>query len=151
MKIQSVLKFISGLVFTIPNVYAKSQDYARHLELSLLFYEAQRSGPLPESNRIFWRKDSMTDAGADNNVDLNGGYDAGDNVKFNFPQASALSILAFSAYLWKDGYKEAEQWGYIKDAIKWGTDYLIKCHTGKDELYGQVGNGSLDHGAWINP
>jgi len=34
---------------------------------------AQRSGPLPASNRIFWRKDSMTDAGADNGVDLNGG------------------------------------------------------------------------------
>ncbi|KAL6630433.1 Six-hairpin glycosidase-like protein [Neocallimastix sp. 'constans'] len=154
MKFQSVLKVLSGLVFTFPSVYAKSQDYARHLELSLLFYEAQRSGPLPASNRIFWRKDSMTDAGADNGVDLNGGckyYDAGDNVKFNFPQAGALTLLAFSAYKWQEGYKEAEQWEYIKDAIKWGTDYFIKCHTGKNELYGQVGNGSLDHGEWVAP
>jgi len=39
MKFQSVLKVLSGLVFTFPSVYAKSQDYARHLELSLLFYE----------------------------------------------------------------------------------------------------------------
>jgi len=152
MRIQSILKVLGGVALSLPNVYAKSQDYARHLELSLLFYEAQRSGPLPASNRIYWRKDSMVDAGADNHVDLNGGYyDAGDNVKFNFPQASALTLLAFSAYLWKDGYKDAEQWEYIKDCIKWGTDYFIKCHTGKNELYGQVGNGSLDHGAWVAP
>jgi len=152
MRFQSILKVLGGIALTFPNVLAKSQDYARHLELSLLFYEAQRSGPLPASNRIYWRKDSMTDAGADNGVDLNGGYyDAGDNVKFNFPQAGALTLLAFSAYLWKDGYKEAEQWEYIKDCVKWGTDYFIKCHTGKTELYGQVGNGSLDHGAWMAP
>jgi len=152
MKFQSILKVLGSLAFTLPSVYAKSQDYARHLELSLLFYEAQRSGPLPASNRIYWRKDSMTDAGADNNVDLNGGYyDAGDNVKFNYPQAATISLLAFSAYKWKDGFKDAEQWGYIKDCIKWGTDYFLKCHTGKTELYGQVGNGSLDHGAWVSP
>jgi len=34
---------------------------------------AQRSGKLPEDNRIFWRHDSMVDAGKDNNVDLTGG------------------------------------------------------------------------------
>mgnify|MGYP003308982899 CR=1 FL=1 len=64
---------------------AKSQDYARHLELSLLFYECQRAGPLPKENRIYWRHDSMLDAGEDVGLDLTGGYyDAGDNVKFNF-------------------------------------------------------------------
>jgi hypothetical protein len=133
-------------------IKAASQDYARHLELSILFYEAQRSGKLPANNRIFWRHDSMVDAGKDNNVDLTGGYyDAGDNVKFNFPQASALTLLAWSAVDWKDGYKEAGQWGYMKDLLKWGMDYFIKCHTSKYELYGQVGNGSLDHGAWVPP
>jgi len=152
MKYQSILKVLGGIALSLPSIYAKSQDYARHLELSLLFYEAQRSGPLPASNRIYWRKDSMVDAGADNGVDLTGGYyDAGDNVKFNFPQAGALTLLAFSAYKWKDGYKDAEQWDYIKDCIKWGTDYFLKCHTGKNELYGQVGNGSLDHGEWVAP
>jgi len=133
-------------------IKAKSQDYARHLELSILFYEAQRSGKLPEDNRIFWRHDSMVDAGKDNNVDLTGGYyDAGDNVKFNFPQASALTLLAWGALEWKDGYKQAGQWEYMKDLLKWGMDYFVKCHTGDNVLYGQVGNGSLDHGAWVPP
>ncbi|ORX41785.1 putative cellulase [Piromyces finnis] len=132
-------------------IKAASQDYARHLELSILFYEAQRSGKLPANNRIFWRHDSMVDAGKDNKVDLTGGYDAGDNVKFNFPQASALTLLAWGAYKWKDGYKEAGQWDYMKDLLKWGMDYFIRCHTDKYVLYGQVGNGSLDHGAWVAP
>ena len=33
-------------------------DYADALEKSLMFYEAQRSGPLPPDNRIDWRADS---------------------------------------------------------------------------------------------
>ena len=33
-------------------------DYSEVLEKSLLFYEAQRSGPLPADNRIDWRADS---------------------------------------------------------------------------------------------
>jgi len=151
MKFQTVLTAIAALATPL-SVLAKSQDYARHIELSLLFYEAQRSGPLPENNRVYWRHDSMLDAGEDNNVDLTGGYyDAGDNVKFNFPQAGALSLLAWSAVDWKDGYKKAGQWEYMKDLLRWGMDYFIKCHTGKNELYGQVGNGSNDHGAWLPP
>ena len=36
-------------------------DYAEVLGKSLLFYEAQRSGPLPADNRIDWRADSTLD------------------------------------------------------------------------------------------
>jgi hypothetical protein len=133
-------------------IKAASQDYARHLELSILFYEAQRSGKLPDNNRIYWRGDSMLEAGSDNKVDLTGGYyDAGDNIKFNFPQASSLTLLSWSAVEWKDGYKQAGQWEYMKNLIKWGMDYFIKCHTDKYVLYGQVGNAKLDHNSWVSP
>ncbi len=137
---------------SIINISPKSQDYARHIELSLLFYECQRSGPLPKTNRIFWRHDSLVDAGSDVGVDLTGGYyDAGDNVKFNFPGASALTLLAWSGIDFQEGYKKAGQWDYYLDAIKWGADYFIKCHSGKDELYVQVGNGQTDHQYWYPP
>ena len=144
----SCLLFFS-LFFSIKS---KSQDYGRHLELSLLFYECQRSGPLPKTNRIYWRHDSMVDAGADNGVDLTGGYyDAGDNVKFNFPMASAMTLLAWSGIEFGDGYKKAGQFEYLLDTVKWGTDYFIKCHTAKNELYLQVGDGQLDHSWWVAP
>ena len=138
--------------FYIFSINAKSQDYGRHIELSLLFYECQRSGPLPKTNRIYWRHDSMVDAGADAGVDLTGGYyDAGDNVKFNFPQAAAMTLLAWSGIEFGDGYKKSGQFEYLLDAVKWGTDYFIRCHTAKNELYVQVGDGQLDHSWWVAP
>ena len=40
-----------------------------------MFYEAERSGDLPEDEmRVTWRKDSALDDGADEGVDLAGGY-----------------------------------------------------------------------------
>jgi len=44
----------------------------------LFFYEAQRSGRLPTTNRVSWRNDSCINDGQDVNLDLSGGYyDAG--------------------------------------------------------------------------
>ena len=140
------------ICFFISYINSKSQDYGRHIELSLLFYECQRSGPLPKTNRIYWRHDSMLDAGEDNGVDLTGGYyDAGDNVKFNFPQAGAMTLLAWSGIEFGEGYKKSGQFEYLLDAVKWGTDYFIKCHTSKNELYVQVGDGQEDHRWWVGP
>ena len=131
---------------------SKSRDYERHLELSLLFYEAQRSGALPENNRIYWRHDSMLEAGYDAGVDLTGGYyDAGDNCKFNFPGAGALTLIAWSGIDFKNGYKKAGQYQYMLDMVKWGTDYFLKCHPEKDVFYIQVGDGNIDHGFWYPP
>ena len=41
--------------------YPASYTYSEVLDLSLLFYEAQRSGPLPADNRVDWRGDSAMD------------------------------------------------------------------------------------------
>ena len=140
-------------LFLLFNLFKfKSQDYARHIELSLLFYECQRSGPLPKTNRIYWRHDSMLDAGKDVGLDLTGGYyDAGDNVKYNFPAASAMTLLAWSGIEFASGYKSANQFEILLDTVKWGTDYFIKCHPEKDVLYVGVGNGQIDHSFWIAP
>lgn len=51
-----------------------SYDYGQVLGLSLMFYEAQRSGKLPSNNRIKWRGDSgLTDRAADGR-DVTGGW-----------------------------------------------------------------------------
>ena len=148
MKSLIILTFITLLLNTSP----KSQDYARHIELSLLFYECQRSGPLPETNRIYWRHDSMVDAGKDVGLDLTGGYyDAGDNCKFNFPMSSSITLLVWSGIEFKDAYKKANQWENFLEAIKWATDYFVKCHPSKDVLYVQVGDGNTDHSHWYPP
>ena len=148
------MSFIKILLFSFLFILSssKSQDYARHIELSLLFYECQRSGPLPKTNRIYWRHDSMLDAGKDVGIDLTGGYyDAGDNVKYNFPAASAMTLLAWSGIEFAEDYKKAGQFEYLLDTVKWGTDYFIKCHPSKDVLYIGVGNGQIDHSYWVPP
>lgn len=49
-------------------------NYSEALRLSLLFYEAQRSGKLPEDNKIPWRGDSALDDKGIDGEDLSGGY-----------------------------------------------------------------------------
>lgn len=39
----------------------------------------------------------------------------------------------------------------VLDAIKWATDYFVKCHVSKYELYGQVGDFAIDHKFWGRP
>ena len=63
-------------------------NYGEALQKSLLFYELQRSGDLPEEVRCNWRGDSCLSDGSDVGLDLTGGwFDAGDHVKFNLPMS----------------------------------------------------------------
>ena len=53
-------------------------NYGEVLGLSMLFYEAQRSGKLPADNRVAWRGDSALHDASSTGADLSGGwYDAG--------------------------------------------------------------------------
>ena len=114
VKHKKKMKIAFLLLFTFLSLSSqKSQDYARHLELSFLFYEAQRSGPLPETNRIYWRHDSLLDAGSDVGLDLSGGYlDAGDNAKFNYPLTSTLTLIAWSGIEFESAAK-TKHTGYL--------------------------------------
>ncbi len=124
-------------------------NYGEALQKALLFYELQRSGDLPEKTRCNWRGDSALNDGADHGVDLTGGlYDAGDHVKFNLPMAYTAAVLSWSVYENRKAYEESGQLEYALNNIRWIDDYLIKCHTGNEEFYYQVGNGGFDHGWW---
>ncbi|XP_042224636.1 endoglucanase A-like [Homarus americanus] len=131
----------------------KKYDYAQALCESFLFYEAQRSGHLPEDQRVSpWRWDSALDDGSDVGHDLSGGYfDAGDHVKFGFPMAYTATVLAWGLIDFAEGYEAAGQTDYGRAAVKWATDYFLKAHTAEYQLYGQVGKGDTDHAFWGRP
>ena len=140
--------------FSLLSTVSFSQDfnYGEALQKSLFFYEAQQSGELPDWNRVSWRADSTINDGSDVGLDLNGGwFDAGDHVKFNFPMAFSVTALAWGAIEYSEAYEKAGQLEIIKRNLRFVTDYFIKCHVAPNELYGQVGNGSLDHGFWGAP
>jgi endoglucanase len=131
-------------------------NYAEALQDSMLFYESQRSGPLPADNRVLWRGPSDLTDGADHGLDLTGGYhDAGDEVKFGFPQAYSMTALAWGGIADKAGYQASGQWQYLERNLRWGDDYIIKAHPSPHVFYGQVGDGSSDHSFWgpaeVNP
>lgn len=134
-----------------------SFNYAEALQKSVYFYDAQRSGALPArgtqpgQNRVEWRGSSGLSDGAAQGVDLTGGwYDAGDHVKFGFPMASSVTLLAWGALEYHDAYAEAGQLEYLKANLAWAADYFLKAHTAPEELWGQVGKGDADH-AWWGP
>lgn len=47
-----------------------SSSYAEALSKSIMFYEGQRSGKLPSSQRVTWRSDSALNDGSDIRVSL---------------------------------------------------------------------------------
>ncbi|XVF24253.1 hypothetical protein REPUB_Repub13aG0111700 [Reevesia pubescens] len=129
-----------------------SVDYGTALTKSLLYYEAQRSGKLPSNQRVKWRGDSALKDGSDANIDLTGGYyDAGDNVKFGFPMAFTITMLAWSSIDFSSELTAKKERANALSAIKWGTDYLIKAHPEADVLYGELGDGDSDHACWMRP
>lgn len=124
-------------------------NYGEALQKSVLFYELQRSGDLPEDTRCNWRGDSCLKDGSDAGVDLTGGwFDAGDNVKFNLPMAYSASVLGWSIYEDRDAYEQSGQLSYALANIRWANEYFIKCHPSPEKYFYQVGNGSADHGWW---
>jgi endoglucanase len=145
-------------------------NYAEALQKSFLFYEAQRSGNLDEAtNRIDWRGDSGLRDGLDGvyfghntsanlqaglKLELSGGYhDAGDYGKFGLPLASSLTNLAWGGLQFAKGYVASGQSDKLLAAVKWGTDYLLKCNvldsSGKTSFFvAQVGDADVDHALW---
>ena len=54
--------------------FAGNDDLKDVLHMSMLFYEAQRSGKLPANNRIAWRNDSALNDKGNDGEDLTGGW-----------------------------------------------------------------------------
>lgn len=106
-------------------------NYTVALKLALKFFDAQKSGRLPKTNNISWRGTSALRDGRDavggNPTNLSGGfYDAGDNIKFGFPGAFAMTLLSWSVIEYKAKFQAAGELNHVKEIIKWGTDYMLR-------------------------
>lgn len=139
---------------------APLDNYTVALKMALRFFDAQKSGRLPKSNNISWRSNSALKDGAVEGYDLSGGYyDAGDNIKFGFPGAYAMTLLSWSVIEYKAKYQAAGELNHIKDIIKWGTDYMLKTFNytspNVDRVVAQVGDANTtmpnDHYCWERP
>ncbi|KAI3417453.1 Endoglucanase, partial [Psidium guajava] len=133
------------------NVVQGNPNYKDALAKSILFFQGQRSGRLPTNQLLSWRSNSGLSDGALARVDLTGGYyDAGDNVKFNLPMAYTTTMLSWSTLEY--GKRMGAQLPDARAAIRWATDYLLKCATATPgKLYVGVGDPNVDHKCWERP
>lgn len=69
---------------------------------------------------------------------MGGYYDAGDNVKYGLPMAFTVTTLAWAALHYKNELQATGELQNVRSAIRWGTDYFLKCSVKKNQLYVQV-------------
>ncbi|XP_060168494.1 endoglucanase 24-like [Lycium barbarum] len=149
--ISSKLMLLLLLLLPLMSCHGSYHDYTDALTKSILFFEGQRSGYLPQDQRMNWRGHSGLGDGWTVNVDLTGGYyDAGDNVKFNFPMAFTTTLLAWSVIEFGENMPPSELRNALV-AIRWSTDYLLKTVSQPNRIFVQVGDPVLDHNCWERP
>ncbi|XP_031504844.1 endoglucanase 25-like [Nymphaea colorata] len=161
--------FITLIVKTLPRHHRPPpapDNYTLALHKALMFFNGQKSGKLPKHNNVSWRGNSgMRDGLSDDSFHKNlvgGFYDAGDAIKFNFPQSFALTMLSWSVIEYRAKYEAAGELDHVKELIKWGTDYLLKTFNSSadtiDVIAAQVGAGDTSKGpnpndiyCWMRP
>ncbi len=137
-------------------------NYAKLLQESLYFYDANMCGTDVDENSLFsWRNDCHTDdVKATYNgrtIDLSGGYhDAGDHVKFGLPAAFSASMLGVSYMEYKNIYDDYGITAHYKRIMDRFVDYFERCtvmdSNGKVETFCyQVGEGNADHESGCSP
>jgi Glycosyl hydrolase family 9 len=106
---------------TDPDLTPSRFNYAEVLQKALFFFDAQRSGKLPNDFCIEWRGDSALDDGKDAGIDPTGGYSAA---------LAAASILFRAYYDSRSGYYDELVWSALWLHKATGeTDYLQKAET----------------------
>ena len=73
---------------------------------------------------------------------MGGYYDSGENTKFHFPMAFAMTMLSWSVIEYPHKYRAINEYDHVRELIKWGTDYLLltfnNSATIPTKIYSQV-------------
>lgn len=140
-------------------------NYAKLLQESLYFYDANMCGDLEGTCGLSWRGNchtydknvTTTINGVTYKVDVSGGFhDAGDHVKFGLPQGYAATMLGMSYYQFPDAYTSTGQTAHLQAITDYFCDYFKRCtvYDSSGKVVGfcyQVGDGNTDHGVWSAP
>ena len=141
---------------------SSQHNFAKLLQYSLYFYDANMCGTLPSSNLVNWRGnchtgDTFTYQGI--TYQAYGGYhDAGDHVKFGQPMAYSMAVLGLSYYEFPEVYSELKQRGHLKNITDYAMEYFKRCTVWTDSnkttvkaFCYQICDGDADHAQWSTP
>ncbi|MBQ6181173.1 MAG: glycoside hydrolase family 9 protein [Ruminococcus sp.] len=143
---------VAPVVTQSPSLTATAADndnYARLLQYSLYFYDANMCGNNSDC-ALSWRSNCHT------TDEVPGGFhDAGDHAMFGLPQGFTASTLGWSYYEFKDAFTGTGQ----ADHLKVITDKFCKFFKDSTKLSGgnvtnflyQKGDGTADHSYWGPP
>ncbi|MDE6678158.1 MAG: glycoside hydrolase family 9 protein [Ruminococcus sp.] len=147
----AVSAMATPLSAVVMNASAANDNYAKLLQYSLYFYDANMCGKQAGStSALTWRDNCHT------SDEVDGGYhDAGDHVKFGLPAGYSASTLGWSYYEFKDAFAGTGQGNHLKTV----TDYFATFFKNSTTLSGdnvtnfvyQVGDGGADHAEWCAP
>lgn len=159
----SFLVAMGGIICTwlVPDDYNLGQV----LNVSLQFYEAQRSGKLPRISNTPWRGnsglwDSIILPNGKNYSLIGGWYDDGGMIKNAYTTAFTVSMVSWAYHEFKGGYQASSNVDFAANTIRWGADYLMKAAvtniTGNGVamapiFVAQVGKIELDRAYWGSP
>ncbi len=130
---------------------AASDNYAKLLQYSLYFYDANMCGKdVTSKGALSWRSNCHTDD------EVPGGFhDAGDHAMFGLPQGFTASTLGWAYYEFSDAFKATGQDEHLKTI----TDHFCDFFKRSTKLNGdsvssflyQKGDGTVDHSYWGPP
>lgn len=131
---------------------AASDDYAKLLQYSLYFYDANMCGTqVDEKCALDWRGDCHTGDEA-----IGGFHDAGDHAMFGQPQGYTAATLGWGYYEFKDSFNKTGQAAHLQVI----TDHFCEFFRASTKLDGsgnvtnfcyQKGDGDEDHAYWGPP
>ena len=130
---------------------ADSDNYAKLLQYSLYFYDANMCGnEVNDHSRLSWRGNCHT------SDEVPGGYhDAGDHAMFGQPQGYAASTLGWAYYEFKDAFDATGQTAHYKTIAdhfaKFFRDATVLNGDSVSKVLIEKGDGNTDHAYWGPP
>lgn len=147
----AVSAMAAPLSTAVMNASAANDNYAKLLQYSLYFYDANMCGKqVGETSALSWRDDCHT------SDEVDGGFhDAGDHAKFGLPAGYSASTLGWSYYEFKDSFNTNGQGNHLKTITDYFADYFknsttLSGDTVTNFVY-QIGDGGQDHAVWCAP
>ena len=146
--------------------YDQYNDYARLLQYSLYFYDANMCGSDVSEKSAFsktknqtngWRDDCHTYTTDKDYVD-GGFHDAGDHLMLGLPQGFTAATLGWSYYEFRNSYDSLGLTDHYKTIMEYFCDFFVNSvrYNGNDvsELLvqkGSDGGNQRDHAYWGSP
>ena len=151
---------------SVPNIKAEAAtvevNYAKLLQESLYFYDANMCGPkVSERSAFSWRGNCHSGDQSVNingyTVNVSGGFhDAGDHLKAGLPQAYAATMLGIEYMEYKQAFEDTNSSAHLKTITNHFCEYFENCTVLNSDgsvnffVY-QVSDGDEDHKKWAAP